>query len=192
MATKTSSRVNGKQTAPRKLDIACGKRKQPGFKGIDIAGDADIVWDLEETPWPIRTSAVREAHCAHYVEHIPHWRPGWERDGWWRFFDELHRIMAPEGVVEIIHPYLMSPRAFWDPTHTRFIHEVTWYYLSKDWRELELLDHYPVHCNFEIVTIDAIGLDDGFMSRNMEQQAFSRTHYWNVIPDLRVLLKALK
>jgi len=178
--------------SPRRLDIACGQRKRDGFKGIDISGDADIVHDLNETPWPIRTNSVREIVCAHYAEHIPHWRPGWEKDGWWLFFDEVFRILAPGGTAEFIHPYVMHQRAFWDPTHVRFIHEVTWYYLDAQWREAQQLDHYETEVDFEIVTVDAMGLSDEFMSRNMETQGFARTHYWNVIPDLRVLLKSRK
>jgi predicted SAM-dependent methyltransferase len=192
----TKTRSNGKTEttihAPRKLDIACGQRKQPGFKGIDIAGDADILHDLNEIPWPIKTSSVREAFCSHYVEHIPHYRPGWDRDGWWIFFDELHRVMAKGGTIDITHPYVHSSRAFWDPTHVRFISEVTWYYLDADWRRSQGLDHYDVSCNFEVVTIDGIGIPDDFLTKNYETQAFQRTHYWNVIPDLRVLLKARK
>ncbi len=178
--------------APKKLDIACGQNKQPGFKGIDIAGDADIVHDLNETPWPIKANSVESVFCSHYAEHIPHWRPGWEADGWFRFFDELYRVLKPDAVAEFIHPYTMSVRAFWDPTHTRYIHEMTWYYLNREWREQNHLDHYPVTCNFEIVTISMLGVTDDHMSRNLEQQAFQRNHYWNVVPDLGVLIKAIK
>lgn len=190
-ATKTDKNGKGEiqVTAPRKLDIACGQNKQPGYKGIDIAGDADILWDLNETPWPIKTSCVKEAFCAHYVEHIPHDKPGWDRDGWWRFFDELHRVMSKGASAEFIHPYVMNGRAFWDPTHVRYIHETTWYYLDRSWREAQGLDHYPVTCDFEVVTIDAVGLTDEFMARNQEMQNYARNHYWNVIADLRVLLK---
>jgi hypothetical protein len=183
--------ANHKAVAVKRLDIACGQNKQKGFKGIDIAGDADITWDLNEIPWPIKASSVEEAFCSHYVEHIPHWRPGWDKDGWWRFFDELYRVMKPEGMALFIHPYVKSSRAFWDPTHVRFIHETTWYYLSRDWREINQLDHYPVECNFEIVNISGM-LPDEFASRNAEHQNFARTHYWDVIPDLQVHIKALK
>lgn len=180
-----------KMHAPKRLDIACGQKKQKGFKGIDIAGDADILHDLNETPWPIKTSCVEEAFCSHYVEHIPHYRPGWDRDGWWLFFDELYRVMKPEGTVQIIHPYVKSDRAFWDPTHVRFIHEVTWYYLSKPWREMQGLDHYPVACDFEVVTINT-DLQGDLASRNHEHQNMARNSYWNAVGDLMVILKALK
>ena len=191
--TKTDT-ANGKTDmkihAPRRLDIACGQNKQSGFKGIDLAGDADIIHDLNEYPWPIKTSSVHEAHCSHYAEHIPHWRPGWDKDGWWLFWDEVHRIMRKDAVIEVIHPYVKHERAFWDPTHVRFIHEVTWYYLSKDWRVAQGLDHYGGSCDFEVITVDGVGIADDQMTRNLEQQGFARNHYWNVIPDLRILLKA--
>jgi len=180
-----------KNYAPKRLDIACGQNKQPGFKGIDIAGDADIVHDLNEVPWPIKTSSVEEVFSSHYVEHIPHYRPGWDRDGWWRFFDELYRVMKKDATAQFVHPYAMSVRAFWDPTHVRFIHETTWYYLNREWRVANGLDHYPVECNFEVVTIDAFGIADEYMTRNLEQQAYQRTHFWNVIPDLRAIIKKI-
>lgn len=194
MATRTKvPTTNGakdiKLHAPKKLEIACGQNKQAGFKGIDIAGDADIVHDLNEFPWPIKTGSVEEVFCAHYVEHIPHYRPGWDRDGWWLFFDELYRVMKKDATAQFIHPYVKHERAFWDPTHVRFIHETTWYYLSREWREANRLDHYKVACNFEVVVIDAVGLPDEFMTRNQEQQNYARNHYWNVIPDLRVQIQ---
>ena len=135
---------------------------------------------------------MQEAFCSHYVEHIPHWRPGLEKDGFWLFFEEVHRVLKAEATIEITHPYVKSDRAFWDPTHVRFIHEVTWYYLSQTWREMQGLDHYDTDCNFEIVTIEGTGLADELAARNHEAQAYARQHYWNTIPDLRVILKALK
>jgi hypothetical protein len=177
--------------APKKLDIACGQNKQPGFKGIDLAGDADIVHDLNVYPWPIKTSSVKEVFCSHYVEHIPHWRPGFEKDGWWLFFDELHRIMAKEATAYFVHPYAQNARAFWDPTHERYIHEVTWYYLDREWRKANGIDHYGGSCDFEVVTINA-GFMGDLANRNAEQQGFSRTHYWNALGDLEVTLKVRK
>lgn len=177
--------------APRKLSIACGQRKPKGFTGIDLSGDADIKHDLFEFPWPIKTSSVQEIECQHFVEHIPHYRPGWDRDGWWLFFDELHRIMKKGAIANITHPYSRNDRAFWDPTHERFIHEVTWYYLDKDWRKAQGLDHYPVSADFEVVTISG-ALPDEIASRSDQQQQYARNFYFNVVADLAVVLKARK
>lgn len=175
-----------------KLDIACGQNKQPGFKGIDIAGDADIVHDLNVFPWPLKAKSVEEFFCSHYVEHIPHHREGWTKDGWWLFWEEVYRIAKPDAKVTISHPYVNNDRAFWDPTHTRYIHETTWYYLDKEWRTSQGLDHYQTDVDFEIVLIQGTGMDANTVSRNHEYQAFARQHYRNVIADLAVELKVRK
>jgi len=184
--------ADGQIYAPKKLSLACGQNKPPGFKGIDLAGDADITHDLFVVPWPIKGGSVQEVECSHFVEHIPHWRPGWESDGFFRFFDELHRVMKKGGIARFVHPYAMSVRADWDPTHERRIHEMTWYYLDPSWRKANGLDHYSVSCDFEVVTINGMGVPDDIASRNEEQQAYARNHYWNVVADLEVILRCRK
>lgn len=172
-----------------RLDIACGQNKQKGYTGIDIAGDADIVHNLNEFPWPIDTGSVKEVWCSHYAEHIPHFRPGWEKDGWWLFFDEVQRICKKNAKLTFVHPYVKSDRAFWDPTHVRFIHETTWYYLDRDWREAQGLGHYDTTTDFEVVLIQGTGIDQNTQMRTLEVQAERRNYYWNVIPDLIVELR---
>lgn len=190
---KLGALVKGEQFAPKRLDIACGQNKTPGFKGIDLSGDADITHDLFSFPWPIKTSSVSEIACNHFVEHIPHYRPEWNGvDGWWLFFDELWRICKKDATLTFVHPYVKSTRAFWDPTHVRFIHEVTWNYLNRDWRVAQGLDHYPVSCHFEVVTVMGTGIPDAIQARNPEYQEMARNHFWDVIPDLQVTLRAVK
>ncbi len=105
------------------------------------------------------------------------------------FFRELARITRNGAKLRFVHPYVMNGRAFWDPTHVRYVHETTWYYLDKGWREANKIDHYGATVDFEIVTINGGGIPDAIMTRNHEQQAFARNHYWNVIADLEVILK---
>lgn len=180
------------QKTPLRLDIACGQNKQPGFIGVDIAGDADVLHDLLSFPWPFENDSVGEVFSSHWVEHIPHWRPGWAKDGWWLFFEELHRVCKPDAKLTFVHPYVKSDRAFWDPTHIRFIHETTWYYLDKNWREQQGLGHYATDCDFEVVLITGTGMADQFAARHHEAQAYARQFYWNVIPDLVVELRVRK
>lgn len=176
-----------------KLDLACGQNKHEGFTGIDVAGDCDITHDLLTTPWPIQTGSVEETVCSHFVEHIPHYRPEFNgQDGWWVFFNELYRVSKDGSKHTFVHPYAKSDRAFWDPTHTRYVHETTWYYLDRSWREMQRLDHYDAECDFEVVVVSGSGIADAISTKHHEAQAFARQHYWNVIPDLVVELKARK
>jgi hypothetical protein len=173
-----------------RLDIACGKDKAEGFTGIDISGDADITHDLFTFPWPIDDGAVTEARCIHFVEHIPHWRPDYgTTDGWFWFWDEVYRITEPGARVTVQHPYLTTGRAFQDPTHTRFIPSETWAYLDANWRREQSLDHYPLVADFEVVTINGVGVAPDVQLRNHETQAFMRDRYWNVVADLEVILR---
>ena len=172
-----------------RLDVACGQNKQAGFKGIDIAGDADIVHDLNVYPWPVKKNSVTEVFCSHYAEHIPHKVEGHTKDGWWLFFDELMRVCKKGAELTFVHPYVMSGRAFWDPTHTRYIHETTWYYLDKTWREQQGLDHYQTVADFEVTLIEGTGMDPEVQARNHIYQAVARKQYWNVLADLVVKLR---
>ena len=160
-----------------KLDIASGQRPEPGYTGIDRWPGADIVHDLFVFPWPIETGAVEAAHCSHFVEHIPHWRPGWEKDGWWLFWEEVARVCEPGALVTVIHPYLKTVRAFQDPTHERFIPTETWSYLSAEWRREAKLDHYDTDIDFVMTDI-----------RSRGSPADLVIDYWDSIMDIEVTL----
>jgi predicted SAM-dependent methyltransferase len=197
MATVEKPPTVKKKRAPQgmKLDLGCGQRTTEGFKGVDIMdGDGvDFVVDLFQYPWPFEDRSVREVVSNHVIEHIPHYRPEYGGvDGFWMFFNELHRICQRNAKVTISCPYAKADRGFWDPSHTRYIHEMNFYYLSPEWRQAQGLDHYPVTANFEVVTIDGLGVPDDIQNRNLELQAQARSYYWNVVTDLVVHLKAVK
>lgn len=176
-------------TTPTKLDLACGQNKQEGFYGVDIAGDADLIHDLTVMPWPFPDNSVEEIFVSHYVEHT--YPLGGPRDGLIAFMDEVWRICQHGAKVQIIHPYALSTRAFQDPTHTRFIPEVTWWYFNAEWREQQNLDHYPIAANFAVD-----GVSNGFHPewnlRSETSRTWAAAHYWNVVTDLQVDLTAIK
>lgn len=180
---------------PLRLDLGAGQNCAPGFAGVDIKPGAGVkyVADLFQAPWPFKTGSVAETVSNHVVEHIPHYRPEYAGvDGWWVFFNELHRVCADGAKCVFTHPYAKHQRAFWDPTHTRYLHEVTWSYLDKGWREAQRLDHYDATCDFEVVVINGIGLAQELTARNAEYQQFARQHWWDQIPDLAVELRVRK
>lgn len=177
---------------PTKLDLACGQNKREGFFGVDIAecDGVDQVVDLNRFPWPWPDNMVEEVFCSHYVEHTYQGTP--ERvDGLVLFMNEVYRVCGPGAKVEIIHPYAQSKRAFQDPTHTRFINEVTWWYFNREWREQQGLDHYPITADFGIEGISN-GWYPGWELRSDTARQEHAERSWNVITDLAVTLKAIK
>ncbi len=180
--------------APTKIDLACGKDCREGFHGVDVAElDGVQQVDLLRFPWPFESDSVEELHSSHFVEHIPHDLPGETEinDGLVLFMDECYRILKPEGKLTIIHPHAMSSRAFQDPYHRRYIPEATWWYFSREWRETNNLDHYPINCDFKLDSMSGSYLGD-WANRAQQAQQFALAHYINVYADLDVHLSAIK
>lgn len=195
MAAVTEKKKVPRRATGLKLDLGCGQRRSEGFQGVDLVpGEGvDYVVDLFQYPWPFEDRSVREVYCSHLIEHIPHYRPEYGGvDGFWLFFNELWRICRKGAKLTFVTPYVKCDRAFWDPSHTRFIHEVNFYYLNPAWLQEQGLSHYPITANFEIVTIDGMGVPEEIMNRNPELQAQARNWYWNVVSDLQIQLKAVK
>lgn len=192
-ARRRPARQNGRTPPPGpiKLDIACGQNKQPGFVGIDIAPceGVDIVHNLWEYPWPIESGSVEVAFCSHYIEHIPmeyvtHNEK--RKEAFLAFFDEVYRILTPEGQITIVAPYWSSVRCWQDPTHRRAISENSFLYVWKAWRESNKLDHYNVECDFDFTY--GFAVDAQWVSRTEETRNFASRHYINVLNDIQITL----
>lgn len=176
-----------------KLDLGAGNRPTPGFKSVDLVGEPDFQVDLFQYPWPWKDRSVSEVVSNHLIEHIPHYRPEYNGvDGFWMFFNELHRVMRKNGKVTLQFPYGRTDRALWDPSHTRYIHEVSFNYLNPAWLEQQGLQHYPITANFEIVNMSLLGVPEVIMNRTQEMQDQARMFYWNFCEDMHVILEAKK
>lgn len=184
---------------PLKLSLACGDRVPEGFVGVDIAKteSATYVQNLMEFPWKqFADNSVDEIECSHYVEHIPH-GDGFH-DPFFQFFDEIYRILKPaefdpanpniplRGFATIVSPYYSSMRAWQDPTHQRAISEASFLYLNQQWRKDNLLDHYPVTCDFDFSY--GYSINPALQNRNQEVQTFAIQNYINAVSDIQVML----
>ena len=109
------------------LDIACGENKTGGFVGMDVRElpGVDIVWDLENYPYPLPDDCVSEAIASHYLEHI---NPA--KFGMIKFMDEIWRIMKVDCKFAVLLPYGGSPRYWQDPTHINGCNENTFRYFD--------------------------------------------------------------
>jgi len=173
-----------KVVVPLKLDLGCGENCQQGFTGVDLyAPSAKIKLDLLSPEWPWKDNTVDEIFCSHFVEHIP-------KDHRWPFFERCYRIMKLESVMRIFVPSWKSERAYGDMTHewppvTAF----AFFYLSKNWREVNKLMHGPYNLKFNFeMQAGPTGLTPDFADRNQELQRFACDHYLEAYPDMWVTL----
>ncbi|WP_442481937.1 class I SAM-dependent methyltransferase [Aeoliella sp. SH292] len=108
------------ETAPAKelvkIDVGCGQTKRPGWVGLDVVDlpGVDICHDLKQFPWPIESDTASEIILDNVIEHLPDTVAT---------MNELHRITAKGGKVELLYPYFRSKGAYGDPTHVRFFNE---------------------------------------------------------------------
>ena len=176
---------------PAKLDLACGNNLQSGFTGIDVTKkgtQADIEFNLLAFPWPFKDNSIKEVFASHFLEHIPH-GDGY-RDPFFDFFNEVYRILKLNGIARFICPYYSSIRAWQDPTHQRAISEATFLYVSKKWRKLNKLEHYPIKCDFEVIKFDH-GINMSQQGKSQDAIQYSAMHDINIIDDIIVTLKKI-
>lgn len=146
-----------------KLDLGCGKNKQPGFIGVDSRDfpGVDQVVDLTKT-WPWEDESVEGVHCSHFIEHL-------EPMDRVHFVNELYRVLIPGGQALCAVPHWSSARAYGDLTHkwppvSRF-----WlYYLDREWREVNAPHNDFYKCDF--LAIGNFTLHPTIATRNAEYQ----------------------
>ena len=108
-----------------RLDIGCGEAKQKNWVGLDkrpLKG-VDIVWDVQDFPWPIPDNCCFQALMSHLWEHI---EPKYRFD----VINEIWRIMKPGGQLLLSSPYYQSFGALQDPSHYGCPNEATFLYFT--------------------------------------------------------------
>jgi SAM-dependent methyltransferase len=126
----------------RELLLGCGRKrvKEITLEGLspewsslttldfNAAHGPDIVHDLDQLPYPFEDNSFDEIHAYEVMEHLG-------RQGDWKFFfaqfDELYRILKPDGQFYGTSPSWFSPWAWGDPGHTRIIGLEQFFYLSR-------------------------------------------------------------
>lgn len=95
------------------LDLGCGNKKKKDAIGIDInpKTNADIIHDLNITPYPLEESTFDEIFADNVIEHL---------EDIVNVMEEIHRISKPDGIIVIKVPYFRSRYAYIDPTHKHY------------------------------------------------------------------------
>lgn len=161
MDTKELERINKLIDAQKaiRIDIGCGGSKMPGFLGIDIAPypGVDVVWNIENTPWPfLEDESVITAVASHVMEHIsPHSGDrrveglkkllldkglatedellqycGLDGSPFINVMNELWRVMRVGGQFAFVVPHAASAGFQQDPTHINMINQHTMCYFD--------------------------------------------------------------
>jgi len=110
---------------PIRLNLGVGHRSRPGFYGVDwieMPG-VDVVADLNEPLAALPDNSVEAIYTHHTFEHVVNFIP---------LLKEIHRVVIPNGHVEVVVPHFSNPYGYSDPTHVRFFGLYSFYYFADE------------------------------------------------------------
>lgn len=93
--------------------------------GIDrLPGTAaDIVWDLDQFPWPVESDSFDQVRLIHVIEHV---------GDVLRTMEEIHRILRPGGRVILETPHYTDFSSWCDPSHRWHLNTYSFRYFGDD------------------------------------------------------------
>ncbi len=107
------------------LDVSMGGTPQPRSVTLGLGLDCDIRHDPRELPFPLESGCVNTAVVTHVLEYL-------QPDQFFAWWDELHRVMQPRGVVYVSGPYGGDESHGWlsDPQHRTRVLEASFAWLD--------------------------------------------------------------
>jgi hypothetical protein len=184
-----------------KLNLGSGQNPEPGFINVDKYDSfgPDVVWDLEEFPWPFETSSAEEIILRHVLEHL-----GATTACFLGIMKELYRVCTPGGQIRIFVPHPRSDGFSGDPTHVRAINPQVLSLFSKtknrEWKALgwpntPLATYIDVDFEMSAVSFNltphwARQLNAGKITR--DEMNFAIDTHFNVIDEISLTLTAMK
>jgi hypothetical protein len=111
------------KTEYQKLNIGCGQKHIPDAVNIDLnpAVHPDLVYDLNQMPWPFEGDSFVEVLAFDVIEHC---------DNVVATMDEIHRVCRREASVRITVPHFSCSNAYTDPTHRHFFGHESFDYVT--------------------------------------------------------------
>lgn len=138
-----------------KLNLGCGFDHRDGYLNADSFQECkpDVLINIEETPWAFRDNAYQHILLKHVLEHV-----GQTYSSFKAIMQELYRITANQGTIEIHIPHFRHDSFWSDPTHVRAFTLLTFQMMSKaqndEWiqkRANYSMIAYDMNVNFEVV-----------------------------------------
>lgn len=102
------------------IDLGGAHNPKEGYKTLDLH-DADITHDVTQG-LPFEDNSVGVIRAYDFLEHIPNKIHIW---------NEIHRVLAPNGVVLSMTPSSDGRGAYQDPTHCAYYNENSFWYLTQ-------------------------------------------------------------
>ena len=118
------------------LNLGCGSNKIIGALNVDLYDvcEPDLVWDLNDTPWPLDTESFDTVTAHHVLEHLV---------DWWSAFEEIARVTKVGGQVEIAVPHESASTALGMRDHLHLFSQWSFHgiqgvgYSTSAWGEIE-------------------------------------------------------
>jgi len=145
-----------------KLSVGCGRRSpEAGLVRLDCSAEVspDVVWDLNQHPYPFEPSTFDEIECMDVIEHL---------GDIVKAMEGFHRILKPGGVLKITTPHFSCANSFVDPTHRWHLSFFSFDYFCTG----HALDYYSPS-RFRIRT-RAIQFDGGRFRRSLVRRLVMR------------------
>ena len=132
-----------------RIDLGCGRRKQPGWFGIDCQQleGVDLACDCNEII-PMPDNCAAEIRAFDFLEHI-------NNNKRIHIMTEIWRMLKRGGIFTSFTPSTDGRGAYQDPTHYSFWNQNSfWYYSMDNCRAL-----YGIVPKFDIVSLSTTPMD---------------------------------
>jgi len=95
-----------------KLNLGVGRKAREGWVNVDRQQypGVDVLWDLDDTPWPWDWRVFDEILALDIFEHL---------DDMTGAMDECWRVLKPGGLLRVRGPRAGGVNHYADPTHRR-------------------------------------------------------------------------
>ena len=167
------------------LHLGSGKTIFPNFLNVDCVHlpGVDTVWDLNVYPWPFESNAWDKILAFHVLEHLLDLN---------KALEELYRILAPGGCLEIAVPHMAGWGAWNDPTHCHFFTRRSFDYFIKngDWNYYYSFGFNTVESR-NVFGIGKSKLLNGLLNPILNTK-FYDYYLWKIIPCAEVRVKISK
>lgn len=141
-----------------KLLLGAGRKKENGFTTLDQYKylNPDIVCQLGVQKIPLQNDSVDYVKAIHVLEHIG--KQG-ETADWFYFWEELYRIMKPNGELYFEAPKWNSVWGFADPSHVRLLSPESLVFFDQDSYRIKdnIISPFRINCDFKIIEYRDVG-----------------------------------